>query len=97
MSTVTSESAFSAGERTVTDKRNRLNPQSIKFCICYKDWLDQAWRKKEFVRDGNKFKAKLIFDDIDEVEDDNDIVETPNEESPLGHLRRPLFGICSKL
>ena len=43
-STVTSESAFSAGRRILDEKRSRLVPESIKLCVLKKDW-DQAEKR----------------------------------------------------
>ena len=37
-STIASESAFSAGKRVVSEKRSRLTPESVKICVCKKDW-----------------------------------------------------------
>jgi hypothetical protein len=38
-STVASESAFSTGERTVSDYRSRLKSETIEALICLQDWL----------------------------------------------------------
>ena len=40
MSTVASESCFSAGKRVLNDKRSRMNQRTLQMCICLKDWLD---------------------------------------------------------
>jgi len=40
VSTVASESAFSIGDRVLTDTRNRLASHAIKMTICWKDWRD---------------------------------------------------------
>ncbi|KAG6401086.1 hypothetical protein SASPL_137931 [Salvia splendens] len=44
MSSVASESAFSAGARIVTDRRTRLTPKSIKFYMLLKNWMDEEFR-----------------------------------------------------
>jgi hypothetical protein len=41
-STVPSESAFSTGERVVSDFRSRLNTETIEALICLQDWLRAA-------------------------------------------------------
>jgi hypothetical protein len=38
-STVASESAFSTGERVVSDYRSRLKSETIEALICLQDWL----------------------------------------------------------
>jgi len=38
-STVASESAFSTGERIVSDYRSRLKSETIEALICLQDWL----------------------------------------------------------
>ena len=37
-----SERAFSGGRRLITDTRTRLNDQSIRSCICLKNWIDNG-------------------------------------------------------
>jgi hypothetical protein len=41
-STVLSESAFSTGERVVSDFRSQLNTETIEALICLQDWLRAA-------------------------------------------------------
>lgn len=43
-STVASESAFSAGNRVLTEKRTRLNEESLDALMCLKDWNDARKR-----------------------------------------------------
>jgi hypothetical protein len=42
LTTVPSESAFSTGERVVSDFRSRLNTETIEALICLQDWLRAA-------------------------------------------------------
>ena len=43
--TVASESAFSTGERVVSDFRSRLTTDTIEALICLQDWLRAAgWK-----------------------------------------------------
>ena len=44
VSTVASESAFSAAGRVIGPYRNRLDPEMVKALICTKDWI-RATRK----------------------------------------------------
>ena len=37
-STIASESAFSAGRRVLDEKRASLAPDTIRMCVCKKDW-----------------------------------------------------------
>ena len=46
VSTVASESAFSAGGRVVDPYRSRLDPEMVEALICTKDWVAAA-RKGE--------------------------------------------------
>ncbi|GKA91594.1 histone H2B.3-like protein, partial [Tanacetum coccineum] len=39
-STVASESAFSTSGRIISERRSRLTPESVKVCVCLKDYLD---------------------------------------------------------
>ncbi|CAO2034505.1 unnamed protein product, partial [Urochloa humidicola] len=38
-STVASESAFSSGERVISDYRSRLTSETVEALICLQDWL----------------------------------------------------------
>ena len=51
MSTVASESAFSAGSRVFNEVRNRLKPGILNAIMCLKDWEDQDKRKQRSVVD----------------------------------------------
>ena len=39
VSTIASESAFSAGGRVVDPFRSRLEPKIVEALICFKDWI----------------------------------------------------------
>uniref|UniRef100_Q38743 Transposase n=1 Tax=Antirrhinum majus TaxID=4151 RepID=Q38743_ANTMA len=65
MSTVASERAFSAGHRVLTDARNRLKPGSVKFCMIWKDMLDQQYREKTL----RKVETVLAMDGEEDNED----------------------------
>lgn len=47
VSTVASESAFSAGGRVVDPFRSRLEPETVEALICLKDWSAAAKREKK--------------------------------------------------
>ncbi|KAH7670359.1 Ribonuclease H-like protein [Dioscorea alata] len=47
ISTVASESCFSAGKRVLDDRRSRMNQQTVQMCICLKDWLDAEDRLQD--------------------------------------------------
>ncbi|BBN68166.1 hypothetical protein Prudu_308S000300, partial [Prunus dulcis] len=49
VSTVASESAFSAGGRVLDEKRMRLTPQICEALMCLKDWEDADFRTQSFV------------------------------------------------
>ncbi|BBG94461.1 BED zinc finger [Prunus dulcis] len=49
VSTVASESAFSAGGRVLDEKRTRLTPQICEALMCLKDWEDADFRTQSFV------------------------------------------------
>ena len=46
-STIASESAFSAGGRILTDRRSSLAPESVKVCVCKRDWDLAAKRQQQ--------------------------------------------------
>ncbi|KAK9742550.1 hypothetical protein RND81_03G181100 [Saponaria officinalis] len=54
-STVASESAFSAGRRVLDEKRSSLHPNSVKMCVCKKDW-DQANIRNQGVQEYDEFE-----------------------------------------
>jgi hypothetical protein len=41
-SSASSERSFSSGNEIVTDRRNRLNVDSIEACVCLKSWLNEG-------------------------------------------------------
>ena len=49
VSTVASESAFSAAGRVVDPYRNRLDPEIIEALICTKDWIAAARKGKDHI------------------------------------------------
>ncbi|XP_062011140.1 zinc finger BED domain-containing protein RICESLEEPER 2-like [Rosa rugosa] len=49
VSTVVSESAFSAGGRVLDEKRTRLTPKNLEALMCVKDWDDADLRAQSFV------------------------------------------------
>lgn len=55
VSTVASESAFSAGGRVIDPYRSRLDPEIVEALICTKDWIAAA-RKGE-----KKIKSFIFF------------------------------------
>ncbi|KAL6537797.1 hypothetical protein OROMI_025440 [Orobanche minor] len=76
ISTVASESCFSATGRTLTDKRSRLTPKSIRFCVMWKDMLDAETRTKlKLEEDDDEFDIFMrgCFDNLDDdfVPDEN--------------------------
>ena len=61
MSTVASESAFSAGRRVLDEKRSRMTGETVEMLLCFKDWLDAEARLQD--KGGH---------DTSEPEDDDD-------------------------
>jgi hypothetical protein len=59
VSTVASESAFSAGGRVVDPYRNRLGSEIVEALICTKDWI-AASRKGECIYVIMKFQFIVI-------------------------------------
>ena len=51
VSTVASESAFSAGGRVVDPFRSRLDPEMVQALICMKDWVVVGRRGDESCSD----------------------------------------------
>ena len=51
VSTVASESAFSAGNRVLDDRRSRLTPDILECLICLKDWDDAVERAQNYTDD----------------------------------------------
>ena len=49
VSTVASESAFSASGRLVSPHRNRLHPKTIEALMCAQSWLSNEVEKGEFI------------------------------------------------
>lgn len=47
-STVASESAFSTGERVISDYRSRLTSETIEALICLQDWIRAEGFKLEW-------------------------------------------------
>lgn len=47
LSTVSSESAFSTGERLISDVRSRLKPKTVEALICTQDWLRPFYDSNE--------------------------------------------------
>ena len=47
MSTVASESAFSAGRRVLDEKRSRMTGETVEMLLCFKDWLDAEARLQD--------------------------------------------------
>ncbi len=47
MSTVASESAFSAGRRVLDEKRSRMTGEMVEMLLCFKDWLDAEARLQD--------------------------------------------------
>jgi hypothetical protein len=54
VSTVTSESAFSAGGRVIDPYRSRLDPKMVQALICTKDWVAASHK-------ANKLTIKIDF------------------------------------
>ena len=68
-STVVSESAFSAGSRVLTEKRTRLNEESLESLICLKDWNDARKRIQDQIPEddlSNEFSSFNINNDDEE-------------------------------
>ena len=49
VSTVASESAFSAAGRVVDPYRNRLDPEMVQALICIKDWIRASRKGTHFL------------------------------------------------
>ena len=64
VSTVALKSAFSSGDRVLTDTRNRLASDAIKMTIRRKDWLDAKKRSQ------NKIIDDLIEDSPEDSPED---------------------------
>ena len=47
MSTVASESVFSAGRRVLDEKRSRMTGETVEMLLCFKDWLDAEARLQD--------------------------------------------------
>lgn len=56
VSTVASESAFSAGGRVVDPFRTRLDPEAVQALVCTKDWIKAA---------NNGYKTQAIINELD--------------------------------
>ncbi|CAO2202752.1 unnamed protein product [Urochloa humidicola] len=80
VSTVASESAFSAGGRVVDPFRSRLDPDMVEALICMKDWVAAARRGKQIgsivgdleVIDALVSKLKLEDDDVADSDGEED-------------------------
>lgn len=72
ISTVASESAFSASGRFLSPHRNRLHQNTLEALMCTKDWLLSAINQEEEER--NSYVHSSYMDDgscvIDDIEDD---------------------------
>jgi hypothetical protein len=80
VSTVPSESAFSAGGRVIDVRRSRLNAESVEMCICLKDWYDAELRIQD--TDPTR-KRKRAFTDQpynEEIDGDDDDENNDEEE-----------------
>ena len=84
-SMVASESAFSVSGRVISQRRSRLSPESVKMCICLKDYLDGAARKQhmtslEDALDGDveitihieEVELGISSPNVDDEDEDND-------------------------
>ncbi|KAF7153098.1 hypothetical protein RHSIM_Rhsim01G0156000 [Rhododendron simsii] len=67
VSTVASESSFSAGGRVITTNRNRLNPKTFEALMCTQSWLAALENGGEATIPGNPFPT--INDDDKDVEE----------------------------
>ncbi|KAF7142544.1 hypothetical protein RHSIM_Rhsim05G0024900 [Rhododendron simsii] len=64
VSTVASESAFSAGKRVLDERRSRLAPYILDCLICLKDWEDaRLGIQKRSAKD--EFRGYFVDSDID--------------------------------
>ncbi|XP_057765351.1 uncharacterized protein LOC130986088 [Salvia miltiorrhiza] len=62
----------STGARTITDRRTRLNPKSIKCCMLLKNWLDEEYRLKNLKR-LERYKIAEMNEDEDSEDGEPDI------------------------
>ncbi|XP_074271769.1 zinc finger BED domain-containing protein DAYSLEEPER-like [Silene latifolia] len=46
VSSVASERAFSTAKRVLDDKRTSMRSDTLRMCMCYKDWMDVSDRKQ---------------------------------------------------
>jgi hypothetical protein len=58
ISTVASESTFSAGGKVIDEYRSKLNEESVESLICGSDWFRHKYNVKK------KIKGYLLFDMI---------------------------------
>ncbi|ONM63137.1 Pleiotropic drug resistance ABC transporter family protein [Zea mays] len=65
VSTVSSESAFSAAGRVLGKNRTSLSPETLEALVCAKDWLIGFNDEKE----GEPMTGKRMFDSDDEEYD----------------------------
>ncbi|KAI8551145.1 hypothetical protein RHMOL_Rhmol06G0162200 [Rhododendron molle] len=67
VSSVASESAFSAGKRVLDEKRSRLAPDILDCLLCLKDWEDA---RLEIQKRSAKDEFRDYFSDSD-IDGDN--------------------------
>jgi hAT family C-terminal dimerisation region len=78
VSTVPSESAFSASNRVLTDDRNRLGNKTFEMLVCLKDWLDAEVRDQNHsnMYDNSEYvtsnSESLRYDSDNAPQDDNE-------------------------
>ncbi|XP_072062055.1 zinc finger BED domain-containing protein RICESLEEPER 2-like [Arachis hypogaea] len=61
VSTVASESSFSAGGRVIDEYRSRLNQESIEALICGGDWLRNKYGLKKKPKVTGQAKANILY------------------------------------
>ncbi|KAL6507484.1 hypothetical protein OROGR_023679 [Orobanche gracilis] len=72
VSTVASESAFSAGGRVVDPFRSRLDPEIVEALVCTKDWLAASKQVLKKIFHLEVLEA-LAANMVDQVEEEMDI------------------------
>ena len=82
MSSVASESAFSAVHRVLSERRSSLSSRSTEMCVKYKDWLDNMWRNKQIQRAEETQSVLTYEEEIDEE-------EVPFEEEMWSNQTQP--------
>ncbi|KAI8547617.1 hypothetical protein RHMOL_Rhmol07G0209200 [Rhododendron molle] len=64
VSSVASESAFSAGNRVLDERRSRLAPDILDYLICLKDW-ENAGLGIQKCQPRDEFRDYFLDSDID--------------------------------